>query len=82
MAAGRFHALVNSVLVECTDTSSSHAKTRSYVYVKNASAFTLPAANVMKQTAVTNGAPRAFRGVRGWGADVLHAATCVVIRFN
>ncbi|EIW55012.1 glycoside hydrolase family 16 protein [Trametes versicolor FP-101664 SS1] len=64
VAAGHFYALVNSVSVECADTSSNPANAQSYVYGKNASAFT-PAVDVTNQTTVTNGAPRAFGGVSG-----------------
>lgn len=64
VAAGHFYALVNSVSVECADTSSNPANAQSYVYGKNASAFT-PAVDVTNQTTVTNGAPRAFGSVSG-----------------
>lgn len=64
VAAGHFYALVNSVSVECADSSSNPSNAQSYVYGKNASAFT-PAVDVTNQTTVTNAAPRAFGGVSG-----------------
>ncbi|KAI0828678.1 concanavalin A-like lectin/glucanase domain-containing protein [Trametes gibbosa] len=77
-AAGHFYALVSSVSIECADTASNPSNAQSYVYGKNASAFT-PAVDVTNQTTINNGAMGRMGAVGSgvWGALVAGAMLAV-----
>ncbi|RPD61467.1 hypothetical protein L226DRAFT_539800 [Lentinus tigrinus ALCF2SS1-7] len=68
-AAGHFYALVESVSVTCADSKSNPSDAQSYVYGKNASAFS-PQVTVTNETTVNNGAGslRALAGANVWTA--------------